>query len=172
MSKERKSLPEDHDEAPIPPRVSHLQRRELQAPVAACLIREFAKALGHEAAVELATRAIREDARDSGRALAAKLGGNGLAELGRVVKEVWSEGEAISVRLLEETGERLSFDVTRCRYAEMYETMGMRDLGFCLSCSRDGAFAEGFNPRIRLSRTQTLMEGASYCDFRFALQSK
>lgn len=160
----------EHGQASGPPPVSHLQRRELQAPVAACLIREFAKALGQDAAVDIATQAIREDARNSGRALAEKLGGNGLAELGKVVREVWSEGEAVAVRLLEETGERLSFDVTRCRYAEMYEAQGMKELGFCLSCSRDGAFAEGFNPRIRLSRTRTIMEGAPYCDFRFTLE--
>jgi hypothetical protein len=150
--------------------VSHLQRRELQAPLAACLIREFAKTVGEAAAVEIATRAIQEDARSSGRALAEKLGGNGLAELARVVREVWSEGEAVSIRLLEESGERLSFDVLRCRYAEMYEAQGLKGLGFCLSCSRDGAFAEGFNPRIALSRTQTIMEGAACCDFRFTLK--
>lgn len=156
--------------APKPPAVSHLQRRELQAPVAACLIREFAKAMGQEAALEIAMQAIREDARQSGRALAKQFGGNGLAELGKVVKEVWSEGEAVSIRLLEESAERLSFDVARCRYAEMYEEHGMKELGSCLSCSRDGAFMEGFNPRIRLSRTQTIMEGAPYCDFRFTLE--
>lgn len=163
-------MSEEHETAPNPPAVSHLRRRELQAPVAARLIREFAKTMGHEAAVDIATQAIREDARNSGRALAEQLGGNGLAELGKVVREVWSEGEAVAVRFLEESEERLSFDVTRCRYAEMYEAQGMKELGFCLSCSRDGAFAEGFNPRIRLSRTQTIMEGAPHCDFRFTLR--
>jgi hypothetical protein len=169
MSKDHQPAEESRGEA-APPAVSHLRRRELQAPIAACLIREFAEAVGNEAALEIAARAIRDDARISGKAMAERLGGNSLAELGRVVREVWSEGEAVSVRLLEDTGERLSFDVTRCRYAEMYEAQDMKDLGFCLSCSRDGAFAEGFNPRIKLSRTQTIMEGAPYCDFRFTLE--
>jgi hypothetical protein len=43
----------------------------------------------------------------------------------------------------------------------------MEDLGFALSCARDFAMVEGFNPEIKLERTQTLMEGADHCDFRF-----
>jgi L-2-amino-thiazoline-4-carboxylic acid hydrolase len=33
--------------------------------------------------------------------------------------------------------------------------------------NRDGAFFEGFDRRIRLTRTQTIMGGASHCDFRY-----
>ena len=36
-----------------------------------------------------------------------------------------------------------------------------------LSCQRDFSLAEGFSPEIQLTRTQTLMGGASFCDFRF-----
>lgn len=153
-----------------PPTVSHLQRREIQAPIAACLIRGFAEALGQEQSLAVASAAIQEDARKTGRALAAQLGGDSLAALHQIVETVWAGGEAVTIRLLEASASRLSFDVTRCRYAEMYEAAGMKDLGFCLSCCRDGAFAEGFNPRIKLARTQTIMEGAAFCDFRFTLE--
>ena len=57
--------------------------------------------------------------------------------------------------------------MVRCRYAEMYRRLGLEDLGSTLSCRRDFALAEGFSPDIQLERTQTLMEGAPYCDFRF-----
>ena len=61
--------------------------------------------------------------------------------------------------MLEQSAERLSFNVVRCRYAEMYRALGMADLGSSLSCQRDFALAEGFSPEIELTRTQTLMEG-------------
>jgi len=48
--------------------------------------------------------------------------------------------------------------------------MGIKDLGFCLSCCRDEAFARGFNPLIKLVRTQTIMEGGPVCDFRFEME--
>jgi hypothetical protein len=46
----------------------------------------------------------------------------------------------------------------------------MKEFGYCLSCSRDAVFAEGFNPRLKLQRIQTIMEGAPHCDFRFSLE--
>jgi hypothetical protein len=36
-----------------------------------------------------------------------------------------------------------------------------------LSCNRDYALIEGFNADIALTRTQTIMQGASHCDFRY-----
>ena len=69
--------------------------------------------------------------------------------------------------MLDESAERLDFDVTRCRYAEMYRALGLADLGSSLSCQRDYALIEGFHPGVQLTRTQTIMEGATHCDFRF-----
>ena len=66
----------------------------------------------------------------------------------------------------------LDFNVRRCRYAETYRAMGLGDIGDILSCNRDGAFCEGYDPRIKLTRTQTIMGGASHCDFRYRSSSE
>jgi hypothetical protein len=150
--------------------VSHLLRREIQAPIAAALIRGFAGVLGRDRALEIAEAAVRADAAAFGRQAAERLGGGTLAGLERLVREVWAADDAMTIRFLEVTDHTLHFDVTRCRYAELYERLGMRDLGYCLSCSRDEPFARGFNPRLALRRTQTIMQGASTCDFRFTLE--
>ena len=150
--------------------VSHLKRREIQGPIVVSLIKGFAKEIGHDKAIEVATDIIRADAKKSGRKMAEKCGGNTLAELARVVREVWSQDNAMVINLLEETDKNLNFDVTRCGYAESYEKMGIKEFGVCLSCSRDEPFIEGFNPHIKLRRTQTIMEGASHCDFRYTLE--
>jgi hypothetical protein len=152
------------------PEISQLQRREIQASIAGCLIRGYAAVMGDDQAVKIATAAIQSDAAKAGETIAAKLGGNTMKDLGVVVKEIWAEGNAITIQMLEETDQALCFNVTRCRYAEFYQKEGMLDLGYCLSCSRDEAFARGFNPRIRLTRTQTIMQGSPVCDFRFALE--
>jgi len=169
MSKRCRHSPDSPGAQQPPPVISLLKRREIQAPTAACLIRGFARVLGHDKALEAATEAIAADATAAGREMAGKYGGNTLRELGRVVREVWCEDDAIIIRMLEEADERLSFEVERCRYVELYDRLGLRDFGYCLSCSRDEPFAKGFNPRIRLIRTQTIMEGAPVCDFRFTL---
>ena len=64
---------------------------------------------------------------------------------------------------------RFAFNVKRCQYAEMYRDLGKADLGAAMSCNRDGTMVEGFNPDIAFTRTQTIMGGASHCDFVYEL---
>jgi len=75
------------------------------------------------------------------------------------------------IDVLEENENTFSFDVTRCRYAEMYNALGIPELGEILSCNRDYALIEGFNPDVELQRRQTIMDGAPYCDFRYQIKT-
>ena len=43
------------------------------------------------------------------------------------------------------------------------------EIGHLLSCQRDATFCEGYDKRLRLTRTQTIMQGASHCDFNYKL---
>jgi hypothetical protein len=52
----------------------------------------------------------------------------------------------------------------------MYRALGIPEVGALLSCNRDFSLVEGFNPAVTLTRTQTVMEGAPHCDFRFELR--
>ena len=170
MGRENKTHSEDQGTAGKTVEISHLKHREIQAPIAACLIREFAGVLGRDKALEVATAAIQADALLGGRLMAEKYGGNTMKDLARFVREVWAEDDAMTIHFLEETEKNLSFKVTRCRYAEFYEKAGLQEFGFCLSCCRDEPFARGFNPHMKLVRTQTIMQGASHCDFRFVFE--
>lgn len=38
------------------------------------------------------------------------------------------------------------------------------------SCARDFALIKGFNQKITLQRTQTVMEGAAYCDYCYTIK--
>jgi hypothetical protein len=143
-----------------------LQQREIEANVIAPLVRAFAAEVGEARAREVLAGVVRELARQAGCAAAAALGGNDLSHLRRAVDR-WKAGGALELDVLRDDAEAFEFNVTRCRYAEMYRRLGLADLGPVLSCSRDGTMIEGFNPAIAFERTQTLMEGAAYCDFRY-----
>lgn len=82
----------------------------------------------------------------------------------------WTREDALRIEPLEMTAEKMDFNVTRCRYSEMYKDMGLGDIGHLLSCNRDGDFCIGYNPEIELTRTQTIMQGASHCDFRYRMK--
>ena len=148
------------------PRLSLLQQREIEARIVGPLLRAVAVEMGHEKTLALARGVISDLARQGGADLALRFGEATLETFARSL-DLWREGGALEIEMLEQSAERLSFNVTRCRYAEMYRALGLVDLGSSLSCQRDFSLVEGFNPAIGLTRTQTLMEGASHCDFRF-----
>ena len=52
--------------------------------------------------------------------------------------------------MLEKSDTRYRFNVTRCKYAEMYRDMGLGEIGHLLSCQRDGTFCEGYDKRLKL----------------------
>jgi hypothetical protein len=172
MCKEGQALGEEREVKQPAAAISNLVRREIQTPVAACLLRGFFEALGYEQAMQIAQGAIQEDGKRTGEMMAERHGGNSMADLLRMVREVWAEDGALELEVLEMSEQKLSFNVTRCRYAELYDRLGVKELGYYLSCNRDEPLTRGFNPRIRLLRTQTIMEGATFCDFRFVLESR
>lgn len=143
-------------------------RREIEALIAAPLIRGFMEAFGDEAALETARKVIEGLALEAGNALKMAVGGNALEHLTRALT-LFGRGGALEFDFLEAGEKRAAVNVTRCRYAETYREHNLEEFGFLLSCSRDYAMLKGFNPRIEFSRTQTIMEGAEYCDFRFDL---
>ena len=81
---------------------------------------------------------------------------------------LWTMDDALQMDMLQSSDTVLDFNVTRCRYAEMYREMGLGEIGHLLSCQRDGTFCEGYDPNLKLERTQTIMQGASHCNFRYS----
>lgn len=150
--------------------ISNLERREIQASFFACLIRAYTNVLGYDKALEVASSAIKEDAMQTGRSMAGKYGGNTLSDLLHIIREVWAEEDALEFDILENTSQALNFNVTRCRYAELYDRLGLKEYGYCLSCNRDEALIPAFNPGMKLFRTQTIMQGANICDFRISMK--
>ncbi|HEY8370100.1 MAG TPA: L-2-amino-thiazoline-4-carboxylic acid hydrolase [Thermodesulfobacteriota bacterium] len=152
-------------------RIGVLTRREVEARILAPVIEALGAEFGRERVIGIVRRVITEVAREQGRQLARRMGGNSLSRFAEALDD-WKRGDAYRMTVHEQTDERLAFDVTRCRYAEMYRALGIPELGDVLSCSRDFALIEGFNPDVTLTRTRTLMQGASHCDFRFVARKK
>ena len=143
-----------------------LKRREIEARILMPVLSALGAEFGRERVFEVARQVIVEVARTQGRELAERMQGNSLTDFAAALED-WKKGDAYRMDVLRQDGERLDFNVTRCRYAEMYRALGIPEVGALLSCNRDFALIEGFNADVKLTRTQTIMEGASHCDFRF-----
>jgi len=148
-----------------------LEQRRIEANIIKPIFDEMVVELGEERAKKIIGNAIIKNSIEQGRAYAESEGGETNLETFHELLPQWKANGALEVEMLKETDTEVHYNVTRCRYAEMYRNMGMGEIGHLLSCNRDGTFCTGYNPNISLERTQTIMGGATYCDFRYAYDS-
>lgn len=146
-----------------------LVRREIEARMAGPLIEAFIAEFGREKTVAIASEVILKLAEESGQQLAERCGGNSLDHLSKGTGQ-WSAGGALKRDVLEKTDSKYNYNIVTCKYANMYKELGLEELGFIFSCGRDGKMFGGFNRDIKFERTQTIMQGAEYCDFRLSLE--
>lgn len=149
-------------------RIGVLTRRETEARVLAPIIDALGERFGRDAVVETVRDTIVRVAQAQGGQLAGQMGGDTIEHFAQSL-EYWSQDNALEIDILDQDNESFAFNVTRCRYAEMYRALGIPELGAVLSCNRDFALIQGFNRDIELTRTQTIMDGASHCDFRYKM---
>lgn len=148
-------------------RLPVLERRRIQAEVIKPIFEAMAVRVGEDMARDILGSAIKKAAVAEGQRFAErdgdKVGLQGFVDL----QHLWEADGALETEVVEQTETTYAYKVNRCRYAEMYRDMGMAEIGFLLSCNRDGTFCEGYDPSLKLSRKQTLMQGASHCDFHY-----
>jgi len=149
-----------------------LTQRRIEAAFAAGVFAEMKAELGEAAAKRILANAVIRMARATAAEMAKEApGGQANLDSFRAIQSRWTAEDALRIDVLESTPERFDFNVTRCRYAEMYREMGLAELGALLSCNRDGSFCEGYDPKLKLTRTQTIMSGAEHCDFRYVREA-
>ena len=147
-----------------------LEQRRIEAGFAKGIYEEMAAELGAEQAKAILTRAVVKLAKQAAAEMAAESPEGPTLDYFISQQERWTRGDALRIEVVEQEADRYGFNVTRCKYSEMYREMGLAELGGVLSCNRDGAFCEGYSDKLKLTRTQTLMGGATHCDFRYKVE--
>ncbi len=146
-----------------------MTRREVEARILVPLIEAFSHEFGNKKVLELVRSGIVQIATDQGAELAQQVGGNSLAHFAESLR-FWTRITLWRSILLSKASRNFIFNVTRCRYAELYEKLGFATWGSLFSCTRDFALIKGFNHHINLKRTRTIMEGAAHCDFCYTIK--
>lgn len=150
-----------------PAGLSMYEKRRIEAEILKHVYDTLLASHGKAVADASIAEAVRRSAIEQGQRFAAETP-EGPSLQGFIdMQELWTKGGALDVEVIGRTEDSYSFNVTRCRYSEMYKDMGLGGIGHLLSCQRDGTFCEGYDKRLKLERTQTIMQGASHCDFRF-----
>lgn len=145
-----------------------IQRRRIEAEILKQVYDVAKVSVGQIAAQDIVGEAVRRSSIAQAQGFAAmEPDGTSLESFIRLY-ELWKADDALQVEVTRQDDTHFDFNVTRCRYAEMYKDMGLGEIGHLLSCQRDGTFCEGYDPNIEMTRSQTIMQGASHCDFRYS----
>ena len=147
--------------------VSVIEQAKIQAQVLVPLVKALQAELGEEKANRLVRAALSDLYRRFGEEFWNSRNDPDLGKSVASAFRAYAQDDALDYRVGEQSRDAFAFDVTRCRYAEFYKALGEPELGFLLVCTADFAVAEGFGGDVRLARTQTIMQGATHCDFRY-----
>ena len=144
-----------------------IERVKIQAQVLVPLVKALQAELGEERANAIVRKALGELYRQFGEEFWRSRKSQSLGDNMASAFKTFAGGGALDYNVLEKAPDAFEVDVTRCKYAEFYKELGVPELGFLLTCSADFTMADGYGPDVMLRRTQTIMEGASHCDFRY-----
>ena len=157
-------------QAPQPEGLSMLEKRKIEAEILKEVYETLKESHGETVAKTTIAESVRRSAIEQARQFAAAAPGGTSLKAFQDVMPLWTKGGALEIEVQEKTDTSFVFNVVRCRYAETYKAMGLGEIGHLLSCNRDGAFCEGYDPKLKLDRSQTIMQGASHCDFKYSYE--
>ena len=148
--------------------LTHLQRSRIRMQAMIPIIRAMEAEVGVERTHELVREALDRGARE-------KLGEDcpppappKMPFTSAAMDVTFAAGGALEYDVLREDEEAFDINVTGCQYKALMVELGAVDLGGLLFCDNDYAAAESFG--LDLVRTQTCMQGANHCDFRYRLK--
>ena len=145
-----------------------IEQIKIQAQVLVPLVKALQAELGEERANAVVRKALGDLFRKYGESWWRSQGERSLDEKVDSAFKMFAAGDALKYDVINKSPDAFELNVTHCRYAEFYKKIGAPELGFLLTCSGDADFfaAKGFGARLTV--TQTIMQGASHCDFRYA----
>lgn len=147
-----------------------IEQVKIQAQVLIPLVKALQAELGEERANAIVRKALGNLYRRYGEKWWRTQGARDLGEKMASAFDMFAAGDALDYEVVKQAADTFEINVTQCRYAKFYHEIGAPELGFLLTCSADFPMAEGFGADVQLTRTQTIMQGASHCDFRYALK--
>jgi hypothetical protein len=139
--------------------LTNFERTKIQMQYVVPMIQDLMEILGDDAVLGALEK--RNRARDSQPVTAKK------PDFGRMVEgtKMFAAGDALEYEIIASSDHEFDMNVHHCKYAEMVTGLGGGDFGHLLVCAGDFSAAKRIG--MKLTRTQTRMQGADYCDFRY-----
>ena len=132
---------------------------------------DLAKALkeemGDEKAIEFIKQHTAQKMAAYGKSQAEKTEDNSLHQYTEQFRNIDNYKNTLTMEIVEDSDQAFELKVSECMWASTFRDADAGDIGFAMVCHGDYAWAEGYNPKIKLVRDKTLMQGAPYCNHRY-----
>lgn len=125
--------------------------------------------LGKEKMLELVKKSATHELLKVGKMQAKQFGKTNLKAYTAQFKGPRAQS-ALTHKIIEDTDKVFEIEVTECLVAAVFLQEKAADIGYASVCWGDYAWAEGFNPKIKLIRDKTLMQGDAYCNHKYVLE--
>ncbi|MFC2086151.1 L-2-amino-thiazoline-4-carboxylic acid hydrolase [Bacteroidota bacterium] len=136
---------------------------------------DFAKSLEETLGKEKVSEYIKGFSRDlllaRGKAQAAKAPDLNLQSYVGQFKNNPIYKNALSMEIIEDTDKVFEMKISECLSATTFRAKDASEIGYACICHGDYAWAEGFNPEIKLIRDKTLMQGHDCCNHRYTIST-
>jgi hypothetical protein len=151
--------------------VAMIDRVKIQAQVLVPVIEAFRREIGTQRANEILSTALQDWSRDLHRREGARQQGSPRQKWEALMRDsAQRNAAAIELDVAKAEPNAFEFNVTSCRYAEFFKEIGEPELGRLLLCDTDVYVAEVGSPEVAFTRSQTIMQGAPHCDFRYRMR--
>ena len=132
------------------------------------MYRALAQEFGEERFMEVLRRLASEDGLRVGQKDGRRASCNDFAAYVAEMKDrYYFSDHVLTFEIVEETPTTFETKVTECLWAKTFREIGAADIGHALICHPDYADCQGFNPRITMQRSKTLMQGDDHCNHRW-----
>jgi hypothetical protein len=78
---------------------------------------------------------------------------------------------SLTFQIVDDTETAFEIKVTGCLWAKTFRDVNAEDIGYSWICYPDYAWANAFNPKMRMIRDKTLMQGHDHCNHRYVIEA-
>lgn len=150
----------------------YMQWVKTQTDVLVPLLRHLRAELGEEKANDLVYPVLREYMKTWIAEFASEESDNPVENFIKTSEKLEETFEGdVDFDVLVEDDRNFDLNVTRCKYAQFFRQLGEPELGTILVCEADDHIANLSAPAVKLTRTDTMMKGATHCPFRYKFET-
>ncbi len=133
------------------------------------VMQALANQVGKEKLLEMLKRESEVLAKKEAQEYLKKLPNNDFATFKAESKDKPSRfwEHVLTKTITEDTESSFGEKITECLFAKTFREARAADIGYAYYCYNDFPAAQAYNPKLRLIREKTLMNGDEYCNFRW-----